>query len=554
MIPPVFIRRVALSLLVLVQAFAASGQSRVTFQLDLDLLVKKQTFSPDQGHRVYVRGSFNEWQGTSFELSRETEGNLYVGSFELDGEPGDTLSYKFVIEKGSGRFFWEHRPEPENPDHGNRRLVLKEPNQLLPVAFFDPNEYFNYPVTFSMEKLQADFTQFRSILEETHPALYDYTEKQVLDSLFDHHYAAIQGEMPFRDFLILMTEVISQVGCGHSSLWIPGDYWNVAPDGLFPLKLMPSGDNYYVIGSYDSTTMVPAGSRIVSINGDPFDQIVSRLQYLSSSDGLIQSFRRAKVGQHFSLKYAMAYGLPEEFTVKYQSPDRPGPEETVLQPISKAMLDRGNESRKELSLKEIGQGEVALLTINSFSYYGQVDMFKSFMDSVFRVIEQKGIAHLIMDLRGNGGGDPFCSSYLWGYLQHEPVPYFEDHYGKYDTLANDIPQPVNHFQGKLYILIDGLCFSTTGHFCGLLKYHRTGVFVGSETGATYTCTGNAIYPALDETGIMVGTARVMRYTAAVKGMDPRRGVIPDYPVEPTRDDLIKGRDAVLEYALSLTRE
>ena len=70
-------------------------------------------------------------------------------------------------------------------------------------------------------------------------------------------------------------------------------------------------------------------------------------------------------------------------------------------------------------------------------------------------------------------------------------------------------------------------------------------------GATYTCTGNATYPALDETGIMVGTARVMRYTAAVKDMDPRRGVIPDFPVESTQNDLITGRDRVLEYALSL---
>jgi len=78
-----------------------------------------------------------------------------------------------------------------------------------------------------------------------------------------------------------------------------------------------------------------------------------------------------------------------------------------------------------------------------------------------------------------------------------------------------------------------------------------GSFVRSETGATYTCTGNATYPPLKKTGIMVGTARVMRYTAAVKNMDPRRGVFPDYPVESTQKDLISGRDAVLDYALSL---
>ena len=223
----------------------------------------------------------------------------------------------------------------------------------------------------------------------------------------------------------------------------------------------------------------------------------------------------------------------------------------VLQPVGKAQVDQGEEAHNEFSMKELNQGQVALLTINTFGYYSEVDMFKSFIDSVFQVIDQKGIDQLILDLRGNGGGDPFCSSYLWGYLQHEPAPYFEDHYGRYDTLANAIPLPELHFQGDLYTLIDGLGFSTTGHFCGLLKYHRVGKFVGTETGATYTCTGNATYPALEQTGIMVGTARVMRYTAAVKDMNPHRGIQPDYPVEPTQEDLIRCRDAVLEYALSL---
>ncbi|MGC9342482.1 MAG: hypothetical protein ACP5E3_07275, partial [Bacteroidales bacterium] len=113
-----------------------------------------------------------------------------------------------------------------------------------------------------------------------------------------------------------------------------------------------------------------------------------------------------------------------------------------------------------------------------------------------------------------------------------------------------IPQPVNHFQGNLLTLIDGNGFSTTGHFCGLLKYHKVGKFVGTELGSTYTCTGNATYPPLKNTGIMVGTARVMRYTAAVKDMDPRRGVLPDYRVELSTEDIVDGRDVVMEYVIN----
>lgn len=154
-------------------------------------------------------------------------------------------------------------------------------------------------------------------------------------------------------------------------------------------------------------------------------------------------------------------------------------------------------------------------------------------------------------LSGNAGGDPFCAAYLFSYLQHEPVPYFEKHYGRYDTLALPLPQPSGHFTGKLYTLIDGGGFSTTGHFCALLKYHGIGTFIGEETGATYTCTGSVTYPALEQTRIILGTARNQRYSVAVNGMDPRRGILPDHPVFPSPDDLESGRDAVFEFALSL---
>jgi len=543
-----------LSLLLYLLAFTVEAQIQVCFQLNLAPLEQKQLLSGDEDLRVYVRGSFNNWQGTSFELTRKPRGRIYTGTFDLEGLPGDTISFKYVIEKGEGRFFWEDDPDPSNPDHGNRRLVLKDSLLLLPEARFHTGPYFAYPVVFPKEELQADFKQFRTILEGTHPALYDYTEKAVLDSLFDSNYEAIQAKMDFRSFLMLMTEIISRVGCGHSSLWIPGDYWKVAPSALFPLKLLPSGDQLLVSDNLDGSKEVPVGSVLLSVNGEPIAEVAEHLESLSSSDGLIQAYRRGKVAQYFAVKYAMAYGFPDSFRITYLAPGEEKPEEKVLQPVSKEQVNKGVVEHNELSLKELQQGQVALLTINSFAYYGEVDMFKSFIDSVFQVVDRNGIDRLILDLRGNGGGDPFCSSYLWGYLQPNPVPYFQDHYGRYDTLANNIPQPVNHYKGKLYTLIDDRCFSTTGHFCGLLKYHRVGKFVGSETGATYTCTGNATYPALDKTGIMVGTARVMRYTAAVKGMDPRQGILPDHPVESTQKDLINGRDTVLEYALSLASE
>jgi len=544
-------KRVQFLVWLLAAATCLPGQTRVTFSLNVEALVVNGLFSPSENHKVYVRGSFNRWVGTTHELIQRQAGGLYQGAFDLEGNPGDTVVFKYVIQKGPDRFFWEDNPDPGNADNGNRRLVLDTLSLQLPEAIFSYNEYFSWPVVFSRDKLQEDFQQFRSILEETHPALYDYTDKDVLDSLFDANSAKIDRDLDFDSFLMLMTEVISKVGCGHSSLWIPGDYWNISPQRLFPLMLHLSGGKVYVLGDYDGSSGVSPGSEILSINQEPIEHIVARLESLTSADGFNPAFRSAKVGQNFAVKFAQAYGYPKVFGVTYRALGEEGVKEEVLKPASKKEIDQAKPAHNELSLKEVDDGETALLTINTFAYYSQVDMFWTFMDSVFRVIDQKQIGNLVLDLRGNGGGDPFCASYLWAYLQPEPLPYFEDHYGRYDTLANPVPQPAGHFKGDLYTLIDGLGFSTTGHFVGLLKYHGVGKFVGTESGATYTCTGNATYPSLDQTRIMVGTARVMRYTAAVKNMDPRRGVLPDYQVELSQQDILSGRDAVLEHALHL---
>jgi len=537
------------------QAATASGQAEVTFQADLGPLIEAGYFFPDSGDQVIIRGSFNSWEGDVHELHAGDNSTLYSGRFRLNQSPSDTLSYKFVIIRDHERYFWEHRPEPENEPYGNRRLVLTDTVQVIPPDEFRYNEYIHFPVIFSKEKLQEDYLQFRTILEETHPALYDYTEKADLDALFDRNFARINGPMAFRDFLLLMTEVISKVGCGHSSMWIPDTYWNVAPPKLFPLQIhLTSHGNAYMAGSFLDSCSIPTGSELIGINGLAMHAIIDSLKSLQSADGFNPSYRLAKAGQHFSVKYALAFGFADSFDVEYMEPGALTGKHFTIRPVDKFMVERTRPEHNRLSFGIIGDSQTGLLTVNTFGYYGEVDKFRCFLDSTFRVIAEQGINDLILDLRGNGGGDPFCASYLWAYLQPESLPYFEDHYGRYDTLANPVPLPKNRYNGRLFTLIDGNGFSTTGHFCGLLKYHNVGKFIGTELGATYTCTGNATYPALNNTGIMVGTARVMRYTAAVKNMDPMRGVIPDYHVELSQGDIVESRDPQLGLALEIASE
>ena len=195
--------------------------------------------------------------------------------------------------------------------------------------------------------------------------------------------------------------------------------------------------------------------------------------------------------------------------------------------------------------------KTAVMTVKTFSYYDRVEYFKSFMDDSFRQIKDKGIKNLVLDLRGNDGGDPFCAVILYSYLEHRPAPYYAEPYGKYADLAKPVPLPENHFTGQLVTLLDGHCGSTNGHFCALLKYHRIGTFVGTPSGSTYKCNaGKNTEIQLDKTTIILTFGR-STFSAAVQGMDKTQPILPDHPVRETYRDFLDRKDVYLQTAMKL---
>lgn len=413
------------------------------------------------------------------------------------------------------------------------------------------DEYIKYPVIFDKEKLKEDFLEMRKILEENHQALYDYTDKQILDSLFVHYYSQINRSLEFNDFYKIASSVLEKVGCGHTKIWIPSVYWYSAPGNFFPVRLHFSKDKIYVNGYYTEKMSIPPGSEIISINKMPVCEIVETLESLTSSDAYIKAFKTKSVEKNFAKKYALYYGYPDTFNIKYILPGDSKERETELYPVDIEEINKFPVRGNELSLKIFEKDKTVLLTINTFIYYDQLEKFRKFIDSSFLVIHNEKIKNLIIDLRENDGGDPFCSSYLLSYIENKPVPYFAEDYGRYKSLSKPIPMAANNFTGNIYTLIDGSCFSTTGHFCALLKYNHIGKLVGQETGATFTCTGSVLYKDLKNTHLILGTARKQRYNAAVQNMDRTRGLMPDYTVEKSQNDIIVNTDAELNFVLSL---
>jgi len=405
---------------------------------------------------------------------------------------------------------------------------------------------------FSQQKLREDFLQFRKILEENHCCLYEYSSKAKMDSLFDHHYAMITDSMKPEYFFRLLADITSEIGCMHTATWMPGKFFGQQAENMFPLRVRLI-DNYLVVtGSYNDSSEVPQGSIILEINGMPATTVVEHLRSMTSADALNPWFKDAQLTRRFSMFYASYFGFPDKYVVTYALPGRKTSATATLTP---AAIDAvrsavfAHFSGPPLRLEIMEDRSAAVMTVETFIYYDKVDYFRHFMDSSFLVIKDKGIKNLILDLRGNGGGDPFCSVILLSYLEKSPVPYFAEPYGRYADLALPVPLAENHFTGNLYTLVDGSCGSTNGHFCALLSYNRIGKFIGTPSGATYKCNaGRQTEFILDNTQFIITVGR-STYAAAVEGMDKRAPIMPDIPAADTYKSFLEGRDVIMERAL-----
>ncbi|KPK81598.1 MAG: hypothetical protein AMS27_15370, partial [Bacteroides sp. SM23_62_1] len=470
------------------------AQTRVQFRVDMSKPVEIGLFEPLSGDHIIIRGSFNNWQGDDYILYDKGSDYIFSGDFSIEEDPGASVEYKFVILKAAGKNLWEKYPDPDNPPNGNRVFILDTGYQELGPVKYHFDKYYlalaGKEVIFSVEEMQQDFNQMRQTLENEHCCLYEYTSKEIFDSLFQHQYELITAPLHPHEFYNILSPITAKIGCMHTAVWMPGGFWDMQPDNLFPLRVKLIEDYVVVAGSYIDTIQVPAGSIILEINGKPVHEIIGEMRKNISADALNIHFVNSQIEKRFPMIYARRYGFPEKYRLTYALPGQKTRTTIELSPANIQSVRADvfkNFNHPPLKLEILEQKNTAIMKIPSFIFYDRVDYFKHFLDSSFTLIREKEIGNLLLDLRGNDGGDPFCAVPLLAYLEHEPVPYFAEPYGRYAEFANPVHLAKNHFTGNLYTLLDGYCGSTNGHFAALLKYHKIGKIIGTPTGATYKC-------------------------------------------------------------------
>jgi hypothetical protein len=475
-------------------------------------------------------------------------------------------------------------------------LLLLSLVSVCKAQDYDPEERF------TIDRLHEDFALLKRALQTTHPGLNRYVTPQETEHMFAEISARLNRPMTEREFFREVTLLSSVINCGHTRFRRSAAFYGQQDDhaSYLPVRLRILGDRAYVLHDGTKEGSLTPGSEILRINGQAISALIERMMLHLPGDGTIRTGRTKVLEDNFPALYKDLIDQPGDYEVELI--DSSGSVKLVrVEPLTPAESDKVGQVRyPELSeprpaaLALEVRSNVAVLTIRSFGNSvkdASGNDYNTFLDQSFRKIQEKEISNLIVDLRENGGGSDEYGARLFSYLSEQPFEYY-DHLGvvvehvdflKHTSLPQDFneeikkrvreddlgrrvavghpnlqtQQPIEPgFRGRVIFLIDRGSFSATAEFASVAHNHKRGIFIGEETGGGYhgNTSGMGYLLTLPHTKLRINIPMI-KYVSAVSGNPfASRGIIPDYRVLPTIEEILSGADPVLESALRRIRQ
>lgn len=422
---------------------------------------------------------------------------------------------------------------------------------LTQQACSQSDKYFVHEVLSKAIYLE-DFNQLVDSIQTNHPQPYEFISKDSFNQFVDLKKSIITDSTTIGEFSWICNAITSKVGCVHTYT-SAGHLLNFSQEMFFPINVQYIDSKLYIVDTYKPYNELKSGIEILKINGIDVLDLRTKIAAHISSDGHNKKYTDARTVRSFGYFCAYQLNFPKVYKVEIREN---GVKKIVL--LDKELPDTKNTSdapAENLNFTLKKDKNLAIVTIKSFVYYNdRLPIFKSFIDSCFNQINFHDIGNVVIDLRDNGGGDPFCAVHLLQYISDKPFKYYKKGTTTYyKDLEEKIIPFKNNFTEKLYILINSLCSSTTGHLCSILKHNNLGKLIGSETGATYSCNANTINFELKNTGINASVA-TKTYQTDVTGFVKDRGILPDYQVSRNLSDILDKKDIEMKKAMELIDE
>lgn len=387
-------------------------QVKVTF--------KVSNLPDDKPVNVGIRGNTSplNWQ---YSQVLTKKGDEYSTTLEFGQDFGE-VEFKFVLFDDDANPIWE--------TNENRTIQLKAGTTITSESKWDMDQVVDIEALplLTPDELLADFELIRTMVLEVHPGTYRYnTEREIEEGLTELRESLSKAQTHGEAYLA-MSKMTALLQCDHTKVGfnnqnrVINSIIHRQPDKL-PFTFKWFGEQMIV--EYDATSAksLQKGTEIISINGTPVSEIQTTMVPYIAADGATDGNRlyKMEVGGYdfrynaFDVFYPLLYPL-EGKTLELQvkklgnsKTERINTEYLTREDRSDILADRYAEfpkTRDDMWGFEILDNNTGLLTINSFGAFGWKAMtidWRTFLEDVFKTLEEDNVEHLIIDIRENNG-------------------------------------------------------------------------------------------------------------------------------------------------------
>lgn len=465
----------------------------------------------------------------------------------------------------------------------------------------------------SSSSLLADFNLMKEMLMDYHPGLYRYQDSTSVNNLFKSLELELSnGDKSLKDVYLLFSKFTSSLKCGHTYCNFYNQN-NTIKDSLFkrddkvPFSFYLYDKRMFVDKNLSNNSELVEGSEVLEINKVSVTSIIDSLIQYVKGDGnnnlkRVNDLNTSGIGtfETFDIFQPLVYPpIKNQYELKFRNSINSSISTITINSISRTERFERIEKKygkqastyDELWTYKIIENNIGYLQIGTFVTNKLTIDWKEFINKAFEEFKNKNINNIIIDIRGNEGGDDDVNKYLAkklakkdikspSYIEllryekvkdiHRQYIYtwdksFYDRTGKLKKLNNgfytwrqerkslNINKKTNAYSGNTYLLVDAANSSATFYLAQLLKYNEIATIIGTETGGNLKGTngGQLFFLRLPNSKIEIDIP-LIGYYPTTKQEDA--GLKPDIVVKITDTDMLKNRDVVLEKTLNIIKK
>lgn len=422
-----------------------------------------------------------------------------------------------------------------------------------------------YPKPLTPTERLAGFIQFWTEVKYNF-AFFDHVPDLNWDEVLVEYLPRFAKDQSTFDYYRLLSEVCSKLNDGHTNIYNPID---LRQENYYPnVELRNFDDGVYVVNtSYKYRDIIPLGSKIVHVNGEPISQYLQNylFPYISASTSYVK--------MNIALQNLLEIPLDKKLNIGYLTPkgEQKKYQFNFDQDTTSWIIEQPDWFPLEF---EILENNTAYIKINTFEREDIINEFVNLKDTIHN------FKKLIIDLRENGGGN---SSYGYEILKYfSPKPFLtskwmtREHKAAYKAWGKNVEDPPSdQFEAECLLTYKGDFWYEVSPDTIVPYYDKTisipvVILIGNNTASaaedfliaaesagitetvgdfTYGSTGQPLMIRMPGGGSARICTKKDTYPNGKEFVG--YGIKPKHLVKPNMQAIMERRDVVLEYALSL---